>query len=157
MTPAENIAQTLRQRFPAAEIVLDEAGGGIPSLAVGTADLIPVLTILRGEFEFESLMCETASDKKDCIQVIYHICSTPRRLKLAVRVRLSREEPSLETAGNIWKAARWYEREIFDLFGVVFLGHGNLSRILLPPDWEGHPLRKDYTPAPEYHRMKIEC
>jgi NADH-quinone oxidoreductase subunit C len=74
----------------------------------------------------------------------YHLVSIPRRLRARIRVRLSGEDPVVDSLVPIWPGANWLEREIFDLFGIQFTGHPDLRRILLPDDWEGYPLRKDY-------------
>ena len=74
----------------------------------------------------------------------YHLVSIPRSDKLRLRVRLSGNDPSVDSLIPVWPGANWLEREVFDLFGVRFNGHTDLRRILLPDDWEGHPLRKDY-------------
>ncbi len=133
-----------------------EEEGQFPVLRVEKARIIPVLRLLRDVFGFESLMCETAADKEDRIDLIYHLFSTECRETLVVKTELPRENPQVATAEEVWKSANWYEREIYDLFGVEFVGHSDLVRILLPSDWVGHPLRKDYVAAPEYHGMKIE-
>lgn len=151
----QQIIQTIDGRYPGTLVSVDQ-GGQIPALLLNRKWVVRVLFILRDEFDFESLMCETASDKRDRIVLIYHLFSTKHRQKLAVKVELPREEPRVETAEEVWRAANWYEREIFDLFGVEFVGHSDLVRIMLPQDWEGHPLLKDYSPAPEYQGMRIE-
>ena len=74
----------------------------------------------------------------------YHLLSIPRRDTLRLRVRLPGESPVIETVVPVWPTANWHEREIFDLFGMRFEGHPDLRRMLLPDDWEGYPLRKDY-------------
>ena len=74
----------------------------------------------------------------------YHLVSIPRSDKLRLRVRLSGSDPSVDSLIPVWPGANWLEREVFDLFGIRFDGHTDLRRILLPDDWEGHPLRKDY-------------
>ena len=74
----------------------------------------------------------------------YHLVSIPRSDKLRLRVRLSGSYPSVDSLIPVWPGANWLEREVFDLFGVRFNGHTDLRRILLPDDWEGHPLRRDY-------------
>lgn len=133
-----------------------EAEGQFPVLWIDREWIVPVLYRLRDCFGFESLMCETALDKEDRIDLIYHLFSTVHRETLVVKTGLSREKPKIDTVEEIWGSANWYEREIYDLFGVEFVGHSDLERILLPQDWVGHPLLKDYRPAPEYHGMKIE-
>jgi NADH-quinone oxidoreductase subunit C len=77
-------------------------------------------------------------------QVSYHILSHPHKDRIRLRVMLPAEDPAVDTVSSIWLGANYYEREVFDLFGVRFEGHPNLRRILMPDDWNGHPLRKDY-------------
>jgi NADH-quinone oxidoreductase subunit C len=74
----------------------------------------------------------------------YHLVSIPRRDKIRLRVRLSGGDPVVDSLLPVWPGANWLEREVFDLFGIRFTGHTDLRRILLPDDWEGHPLRRDY-------------
>ena len=74
----------------------------------------------------------------------YHLVSIPRPNKVRLRVRLSADDPTVDSLVPVWPGANWLEREIFDLFGIRFQGHPDLRRILLPEDWEGYPLRKDY-------------
>ena len=74
----------------------------------------------------------------------YHLVSIPREEKVRLRVKLSGSDPVVDTLVPVWPGANWLEREIFDLFGIRFTGHPDLRRILLPDDWEGHPLRRDY-------------
>jgi NADH-quinone oxidoreductase subunit C len=74
----------------------------------------------------------------------YHLVSIPRREKVRLRVRIEGPEPVVDSLVPVWPGANWLEREIFDLFGIRFEGHPDLRRILLPDDWEGHPLRRDY-------------
>jgi len=74
----------------------------------------------------------------------YHLVSIPKVKKVRLRVRLSGDDPVVDSLVPVWPGANWLEREIFDLFGIQFTGHPDLRRILLPDDWEGYPLRKDY-------------
>jgi NADH-quinone oxidoreductase subunit C len=77
-------------------------------------------------------------------QVSYHIVSHTHKERIRLRVMLPAEDPTVETITSIWPGANYYEREVFDLFGIHFEGHPNLRRIMMPDDWNGHPLRKDY-------------
>ena len=77
-------------------------------------------------------------------QITYHILSMTLKERIRLVVRLDGEDPAIDTITGVWPAANFYEREIFDLFGVHFGGHPNLTRIMMPEDWNGHPLRKDY-------------
>ena len=77
-------------------------------------------------------------------EVNYHLVSLERRERVRLKVRVGGDDPRVETVTSVWPTAGWHERETFDLFGVRFEGHSDLRRILLPENWEGHPLRKDY-------------
>jgi NADH-quinone oxidoreductase subunit C len=77
-------------------------------------------------------------------QITYHILSHSLKQRLRLVVRLNGEDPSIDSIVTVWPSANFYEREVFDLFGVHFGGHPNLRRIMMPEDWNGHPLRKDY-------------
>jgi NADH-quinone oxidoreductase subunit C len=77
-------------------------------------------------------------------EVIYHLLSIPQKERVRLKVRLAGDAPTLESITSVWPAANFFEREVFDLFGVRFTGHPFLRRIQMPENWEGHPLRKDY-------------
>jgi len=77
-------------------------------------------------------------------EVIYHLFSIPKKERVRLKVKLSGEAPAVESVTSVWPAANYFEREVFDLFGIRFTGHPYLRRILMPEDWEGYPLRKDY-------------
>ena len=77
-------------------------------------------------------------------QVSYHIVSMTMRQRVRLAVMLSGDDPSVDSITSVWPSANFYEREVFDLFGIRFAGHPNLTRIMMPTDWKGHPLRKDY-------------
>ncbi|HTT75702.1 MAG TPA: NADH-quinone oxidoreductase subunit C [Candidatus Binataceae bacterium] len=103
------------------------------------------------ELAMDCLSNQTGVDRKDCIEVVYHLFSYRLRHEAVLKVRLSRENPVLPTVEGIWKSANWMEREIFDLLGVTFDGHSDMRRILMPEDWPGFPLRKDFVEPAEYH------
>jgi NADH-quinone oxidoreductase subunit C len=88
---------------------------------------------------------------KGHIQVVYDLYSYEHDHSLVLKVNADRNAPSVNTVEASWLAANWLEREVYDLLGVEFAGHSDLRRILLPDDWVGYPLRKDYVEAPEYH------
>ena len=77
-------------------------------------------------------------------EVVYHLFSIPKKLRLRLKVQLNSDNPSVESVTSVWPAANYFEREVFDLFGIRFEGHPYLRRIMMPEQWEGHPLRKDY-------------
>lgn len=97
---------------------------------------------------FDFLFCQTAVDYISRFEVVYHLTSTTFRHDLVLKVLLDdRDHPEVESVYSLWMAAELYENEIFDLFGIRFLNHPNLRRIMLGNDWPGYPLRKDYTDA----------
>ena len=77
-------------------------------------------------------------------EVVYHLLSIPKKERVRLKVRLNSSSPNVDSLTSIWPGANYFEREVFDLFGVRFAGHPYLRRIMMPEDWEGHPLRKDY-------------
>lgn len=131
-----------------------------PYFQVETQSIVEVCRYLRDEpgLKFEVLSDLTAVDlpKENKIQVVYHLFSYSQRHPIVLKVDLPREEPRVSTVENLWKAANWFEREIFDLFGVDFEGHSDLRRIMLPEDWVGHPLRKDYVEQEEYDGISTQ-
>jgi NADH-quinone oxidoreductase subunit C len=88
---------------------------------------------------------------RQVIEIVYHLYSMTHRHGLVLKVEVNREAPAVATVEGVWKAATWLEREIYDLFGVNFVGHSDMRRLLLPDDWVGYPLRKDYQEAGGYH------
>jgi NADH-quinone oxidoreductase subunit C len=88
--------------------------------------------------------------------VVYNLFSIPFNQHLMVKVKLSREKPEIDSVSHLWKTANWHEREIFDMYGIHFNNHPDLRRILMPADWEGYPLRKDYKHQEYYRNIKIE-
>ena len=109
----------------------------------------------ESEFDFTFLQNLTAVDwiKQERIELVYHLWSYGRRHGCVVKIDLPRDKPEVPSVAQVWHAAEWYEREQFDLFGVVFTGHPDLRRIMLPDDWPGHPMRKDYVEAAAYRGM----
>ena len=99
------------------------------------------------------LSCLAGVDRKDKIELVYHLLSYRKGHELVLKAALDRAKPEISTVETVWKTANWHERECFDLLGVNFLGHSDLRRILLPDDWAGYPLRKDYVAPTEYHGM----
>jgi NADH-quinone oxidoreductase subunit C len=125
-----------------------------PFFFVEPEAIVEVCRYLRDdpELSFEILSDLTAVDypKEEKIHVVYHLYSYTHRHQAVPKVVLPRDNPRVPTLEGVWKAANWMEREVFDLFGVCFEGHSDLRRILLPEDWVGHPLRKDYVEQEEY-------
>jgi NADH-quinone oxidoreductase subunit C len=117
--------------------------------------IVEVCRFLKTEagLDFDFLEDLTAVDwpKKNVIEVVYHLVSYKHRHVFELKVELDRAAPVVPTVEVVWKTANWFEREVYDLFGVDFTGHPDLRRIMLPDDWIGHPLRKDYQEAGGWH------
>lgn len=108
---------------------------------------------------FDMLSCLTGMDngvEVNTMEVIYNLYSVPFNHHVMLKVVLPRENPELDSVTEIWRAADWYEREAFDMFGIKFIGHPDLRRILMPADWEGFPLRKDFKHQEYYRDVKVE-
>jgi NADH-quinone oxidoreductase subunit C len=158
MEPAE-IFSRLEKRFSGK---VGDFKGDVPEpyLLVDGDAIVEVCRFLRddADLKFEVLSDQTAVDwpKEEKIQLVYHLYSYTGRHQIVLKVDLPRANPKIATVENIWKVANWFEREIFDLFGVIFEGHSDLRRILLPEDWEGYPLRKDYIEQEEYDGISTQ-
>ncbi|MBI5069654.1 MAG: NADH-quinone oxidoreductase subunit C [Deltaproteobacteria bacterium] len=153
MTPTE-IHERLKAKFGEAVGPLSEPK--IDPFAVVKADaLVEVCRFLKATAGLELDFCQdlTAVDwpKKNVIEVVYHLFSYKHRHGIVLKVEADRAAPVVPSVEGVWKAANWMEREVYDLFGVSFTGHPDLRRVLLPDDWVGHPLRKDYQEAGGYH------
>ena len=116
---------------------------------VDAGSIRDVCAVLRDETEcpFNYLCDITCVDwypAEPRFEVVYHLLSLREKERVRLKVRLGGENPVIHSAVSVWPAANFFEREIFDLFGIRFTGHPNLERLLMPDDWEGHPLRKDY-------------
>jgi NADH-quinone oxidoreductase subunit C len=151
---ATDIATLVSKQFGSA--VLEQQPDGSHAHLVVTPDaIVEVCNFLRNNelLKFELLRCITAIDwpEKQRIELSYDLLSIEHGHTLAVKVRLDRSVPKISSVSDIWPAANWHEREAYDLMGVTFIGHPELLRILLPEDWAGHPLRKDYVDPEEYH------
>jgi NADH-quinone oxidoreductase subunit C len=133
--------------FDAAAIVDGKLDRGEHTLEIAPARIVAVCGFLKDKQGFVRLSTVTGVDRYPAeprFEVVYHLHSISRNRRLRLKCRLRGENPEIESVTAVWRAANWYERETFDLFGVHFRNHPDLRRIMLPEDWEGHPLRKDY-------------
>lgn len=140
----QRMVEILQERF-AAQIYefRDEI-----SLVVRPEQVVAVCLTLRDEFGFEMLVEETAVDywpeTTPRFHVVYRLRNLQKNLILGLRVPLNGDSPVLSTIESVFSNANWFEREVWDMFGIKFAEHSDLRRILMPADWEGYPLRKDY-------------
>ncbi len=141
--------------FQAAAPPSEKEGPREALFRVAPSHLLDVATRLRDDFGFEFLQNLTAVDwiKSHSIEVVYHLHSYRHRSEVVWKVSVPRDRPRLPSIAGVWNNANWLEREQYDLLGVVFEGHPDLRRLLMPDDWVGHPMRKDYREAAEYHGM----
>lgn len=126
-----------------------------PMFAVTPADLLEVTRKLRDDekLRFDFLCNLGGVDTGDHLEVVYSIASITNNLRLDFKLTLTYDNPTVESIQSIWPAANWYEREMWELYGIDILNHNNLKRFLLPDDWDqGHPMRKDWD-APDFKRM----
>ena len=129
-------------------------------IKVDPGDLLSAMNSLLSDpiAYFDMLSCVTGVDNgpdANTIDVVYNLYSIPFDHHLMIKVTVPRDKPEVESVCSIWRTANWHEREIYDLFGVQFLNHPDLRRILLPADWEGHPMRKDYKHQDYYRSVKV--
>ena len=122
--------------------------GAEKALMVNREKLVEVCETLRDEFDFDMLSDLTVVDywpaQEPRFHVVYHLFSIPTGMRVGLRVPVPGTEPTVPTIEAIYPNANWHEREIWDMFGIKVESHSDLRRILMPFDWEGHPLRKDY-------------
>jgi NADH-quinone oxidoreductase subunit C len=159
MTPQE-ISEKLAAKFSGVSDIGLEAKLDAPvdpTIKVSPNHLLEVAKFLRDDddMQFDYLSCLSGVDLKGKLAVVYQFFSMVKRHKITVRVEVPTENPGVPSVESIWRTANWHEREAFDLFGITFTGHPDLRRILLPYDWDGHPLRKDYQVPEFYNGMKV--
>jgi len=160
-----DIKNLLITKFGADAVIDEQIIGLQPALIINPDQIAEVCLELRDNelTYFDFLSCLTGVDfgvEENKFAVVYHLASIPFKTQLTLKVikdhdRSSSVLPSFKSVSAVWKTAEWHEREAFDLLGLFFDGNPDLRRILLPDDWEGYPLRKDYVAAEEYKGIKI--
>lgn len=165
MMTFEEIHALLSDKF-GSKVILDSQTSGLqPALFIHPDYIVPVCEELRDNqlTWFDFLSCLTGVDhgpESNKFSIVYHLASIPHQYQLVLKVEIEHDRnlevlPSFKSVSDVWKTAEWHEREAFDLVGIDFEGHPDQRRILLPDDWEGYPLRKDYQAAEEYKGIKI--
>ncbi|QEK51632.1 NADH-quinone oxidoreductase subunit C [Pedobacter aquae] len=160
------IKELLIQKFGTDSIEAEETQGLQPALVIKKDHIVEVCLALRDNektwFDFlSSLSGIDYGVEAQKFGVVYHLTSILKKHQLVLKVyqendRDEQNLPVFKSVTSVWKTADWHEREAFDLLGIYFEGHPDLRRILLPDDWEGYPLRKDYKTAEQYHNIKID-
>lgn len=161
----EEIQTLLISKFGENIILATDTDSSPAMLTVPAAKIAEVCMELHTHPQtyFDYLACLTGLDngpEQGTMEVIYHLYSIPYHFQLALQIVIPRdtkinETTQVPTVSHIWRTANWHEREAFDMIGIHFSGHPDLRRILLPADWEGHPLRKDYKEQDDYHGIKV--
>ena len=151
----------LRERFADA-IVSSDLEAVDPWVVVEPAAIAEVARFCKedGDLSLDNLMCLSGVDypgeDPPRLEVVYHLFSYEHRHRFVLKVRLDREQPKLPSVEDTWGVANWHEREAYDLLGILFEGHSDLRRILLPDDWQGHPLRKDWEDPEFYNGLRVK-
>ena len=146
---ATSTVAMVREKFPQAVVETVEFRRE-QTIVLLPEHLVTVCAYLQRNLQYAYLSSVTAVDWLERIpryDVVYHLLSLPNQCELRLKVRVGQpgeEHPSVQTVSGIWPGANWFEREVYDLFGITFAGHPDLRRILMPIDWTTHPLRKDY-------------
>lgn len=137
-------ASAIQERFGA---VVSEFRGEV-TLTVPAEQIVKIMEALRDEFDYDQLVDVTAVDyfpqQEPRFHIIYHVRSLKQTRVLCLRAPVGGTNPQIPTVEKIYPGANWFEREVFDMFGVNFIGHSDMRRVIMPFDWQGHPLRKDY-------------
>ncbi|HEY2583346.1 MAG TPA: NADH-quinone oxidoreductase subunit C [Mucilaginibacter sp.] len=162
----DDIKVLLTEKFGAEVITGEETAGLQSALLIDPDRIVDVCLELRNNSGtyFDFLSCLTGVDygvETNRFGVVYHLASIPYQTRLTLKIsrenkRDLNELPVFPSVTSVYKTADWHEREAYDLLGIFFEGHPDLRRILLPDDWEGYPLRKDYKTAEYYKGIKID-
>jgi NADH-quinone oxidoreductase subunit C len=149
------ILEHLQSQLPSAGVTAVTPETGDPWITVPAEHLRVVCLMLRDDEQlaFDYLRCLSGVDTGEQMLTVYHLLSLKHRHTVVLKVELDRNSPEVDSVQDIWRSANWFERETWDLLGIRFAGHPDLTRLMLPADWVGHPLRKDYQEQPEYHGM----
>ena len=143
----ENAVAAAVEAFDQDAIETGRHDRGELTLEIAPGKIASVCGFLKYDQQFARISTVTAVDRYPAeprFEVVYHLHSVARNERVRLKCRLAGADPAIESVTSVWRGANWYEREVFDLFGIRFLNHPDLRRILMPDDWEGHPLRKDY-------------
>jgi NADH (or F420H2) dehydrogenase, subunit C len=153
----ENIFERLKKEFGDAILSETVEQNFEPFIRISPQNVVDIMLFLRDEedLKFDYLACLSGMDYKETLGVVYHLYSIQHKHRVTIKIEVPKEDPKVPSISKVWRTVDWHEREAYDMFGLIFVGHENLIRILTPYDWEGHPLRKDYKQPEEYHGLKV--
>ncbi|MFT4734815.1 MAG: NADH-quinone oxidoreductase subunit C [Algoriphagus sp.] len=160
----QHIVEGLKSKFGEESILTNKSESIQPYIIIDKNHILAFCDFLYKDplYYFDFLNCITAIDNGEedgTFELWYHLTSIPFEKSFIIKVLIERTLdvlPTIHSLESIWKTADWHERETYDLFGINFLNHPDLRRILLPADWEGYPLRKDYVEQEKYHGIKVK-
>ncbi|OPZ18657.1 MAG: NAD(P)H-quinone oxidoreductase subunit J [candidate division BRC1 bacterium ADurb.BinA364] len=149
----KDIYAALAEKFGQDIAFSPENLAGDPFVTVAPGRFRETMEFLKSDpaMAMDQLLLVTGVDRGDSIEAVYHLYSYTHFHLAVVKAALDRQNPEIDSVADLWAAADWHERETYDMLGVRFRGHPHLRRILLPDDWEGYPLRRDYVAPAEYH------
>ena len=142
----QNAIASAVEAFDADAVTAGTFDRGELTLEIAPAKIVSICGFLKYDQKFVRLSSVTAVDRYPAeprFEVVYHLHSIEHKQRVRLKCRVYGVDPAIESVTSVWRGANWYEREVFDLFGIRFQGHPELRRIMLPEDWEGHPLRRD--------------
>jgi NADH-quinone oxidoreductase subunit C len=154
---AQEIHDGLKAKFP--DVILEAKLDVMqPWISIVPDRMTDVAFFLRDDpsMQFDYMMCLSGVDYADKhLGIVYHLFSMVHKHKIVLKAFCTRENPHVRSVSSVWGTANWHEREVFDMYGIVIDDHPDLRRLLMPDDWEGHPLRKDYKVPEFYNGMKV--
>jgi len=147
MGPLE-ITEKIQAAFPD-EVLSVSVFREQPQVTIRKDRIVEICSFLQSDpelaFDFPASLCGVDYLGRDPrFEVVYNLYSTAHRHRIVLKAQVPESDPSVDTVTDLWVGVNWHEREVFDMYGISFNGHPDLRRILMPEDWEGHPLRKDY-------------
>jgi NADH/F420H2 dehydrogenase subunit C len=138
-SPEERIRAQFPDAIEAAVLTVD-----FPTLTIRREQIVPVGEFVKSTLDYRHPSCASGVDRKEHLEVVYHVYSLEERRFLGLKVKVPSEDPRMDSMTAVWRGMDWQEREIYDLLGIIFEGHPDLRRILMPEEFTAFPLRKDY-------------
>lgn len=153
----QKVSEILEVKFPGVVILSEEPHNEFIQIQPEKWNEIAKFIKTEPELKFDSCQCITGVDLgiEQNLEVRYNFHSMKLKHKIEIRIAVERKRPSIPSVEQVWRIADWFEREVYDMYGIRFKGHRDLRRMLLPDDWKSWPLRKDYKTPKTYNGMKV--